>query len=116
MGKRRARVRFVQYLGNQRGNTPACLVGKECVVTFAEQRDDKVFLGVSYPAKGKATSAAVLEEGEWELLSGVIEPVAPTNERTYHNYRSGSRAQQVRMDKAAARYGKRVRRGGTVVY
>jgi hypothetical protein len=112
MSKRRARVRFVQYIGKPRGNTPASLVGKECVVTFAEQRGDKVFLCVGYPAKGKATNAAVLEEGEWELISGTIEPAVNAYTAPYVPHK---RAQQVRMDKAMRAYGKRVRSGAKTV-
>lgn len=114
MSKRRPHVLFTQYIGNQRGNTPAFLVGMTGVVTLAEQRGEQVYLYVRFPATGKPLYAAVLEQGEYEVISGTIEPITLEASSPYIGG-SHKPAQQLRMNKATRRYGKRARSGAITV-
>ncbi len=117
MSKRKAIVRFTQYIGPPRNSTPTYLVGKTGKVGLAEQDGPvlRLYVRFSNPNNPKWSASAVLNEGEWELVSGTIEPI-PRNSNSAPFIGGRSRAQQIRMNKAERSHGKRARHTGSSLY
>ncbi len=86
-------------------------VGEEMEITDGTygQKGIEVYLPSTHSHR-----AGWLKPDEYELVSGKI-PIRESTS-TISSTQYPRNPQQIRMNRAASRYGKRVRRGGTVVY